>query len=307
MHRLSKRNRLLFNFGLSRAFSSQKIPRRSDLSQPISGNCHFFEFPLIAVLLLCYIVYSDNNNIHLQFLFVILFYLISMAELSYEQKRTIYAWIDAIPLSRPKRNICRDFSDGVMIAEVIAAYFPNLVELHNYPPANSTKQKIYNFETLNQRVLKRFGYNIPRHTIEDIVSCKQGVVETVLHTLHYKMGKYRQRKEGGVSSPVSARGPPRQEFVENQSHMMNEQRNDAVDTHLQPQAPLGSHQQTNKHSNGGVRKPATTVDSEILMEKEQQIRQLTSHVDVLELKIAKLEQMIRVKDDKIQKLKEQNK
>ena len=40
------------------------------------------------------------------------------AALTDEQLRAIYSWIDAIPLSRPKRNICRDFSDGVMLAEV---------------------------------------------------------------------------------------------------------------------------------------------------------------------------------------------
>jgi len=29
-----------------------------------------------------------------------------------EECQKIYLWIDAIPLSRPKRNITRDFSDG---------------------------------------------------------------------------------------------------------------------------------------------------------------------------------------------------
>ena len=29
-----------------------------------------------------------------------------------EQLRALYTWIDNIPLSRPKRNIARDFSDG---------------------------------------------------------------------------------------------------------------------------------------------------------------------------------------------------
>ena len=36
-------------------------------------------------------------------------------ELNDEQLRALYAWIDAIPLSRPKRNIARDFSDGVIL------------------------------------------------------------------------------------------------------------------------------------------------------------------------------------------------
>jgi hypothetical protein len=69
------------------------------------------------------------------------------------------AQVDEIPLSRPKRNIARDFADGgeqnglreagmvcinsrdtnivlcavaVLLAEVVANYFPKLVELHNY-------------------------------------------------------------------------------------------------------------------------------------------------------------------------------
>lgn len=32
-----------------------------------------------------------------------------------EEMQMIYNWVDEIPLSRPKRNIARDFSDGGMI------------------------------------------------------------------------------------------------------------------------------------------------------------------------------------------------
>lgn len=33
-------------------------------------------------------------------------------QLDKETLQDLYAWIDNIPLSRPKRNITRDFSDG---------------------------------------------------------------------------------------------------------------------------------------------------------------------------------------------------
>lgn len=33
-------------------------------------------------------------------------------ELTEEELQDLYAWIDKIPLSRPKRHITRDFSDG---------------------------------------------------------------------------------------------------------------------------------------------------------------------------------------------------
>jgi len=228
-------------------------------------------------------------------------------ELTYDQLKTLYAWIDAIPLSRPKRNICRDFSDGVMMAEVIAAYYPHLVELHNYPPANSTKQKIYNYETLNQRVLKKFGYQIPHYVIEDIVNCKQGAIEGVLNTLQFKMAKYRERKEAEPSPPTSARRAQPQPGFENahglKKNQANANNNRAPAANNQPQAtaPQGN-------ANGGPSAPPkATVDAEILLEKEQIIRELTANVEILELKVAKLEQLVRLKDTKIQKLMGQQK
>ena len=41
---------------------------------------------------------------------------------------SFFLLVDEIPLSRPKRSITRDFSDGVLMAEVVHHYFPKLVE-----------------------------------------------------------------------------------------------------------------------------------------------------------------------------------
>lgn len=38
-----------------------------------------------------------------------------------------------------------------MAAELAQHFFPNMVELHNYPPANSTTQKLTNWRTLNRK------------------------------------------------------------------------------------------------------------------------------------------------------------
>ena len=61
----------------------------------------------------------------------------------------IYEWVDSVNLSRPKKNIARDFADCVLIAEIIKISFPKLVELHNYVAANSVTKKVYNWNTLN--------------------------------------------------------------------------------------------------------------------------------------------------------------
>ena len=72
--------------------------------------------------------------------------------LSDEDLQEIYTWVDQVPLSRAKRNITRDFSDGVLLSEVLYHYFPKMVELKNYSAANSVRQKLYNWQTLNNKV-----------------------------------------------------------------------------------------------------------------------------------------------------------
>lgn len=89
-----------------------------------------------------------------------------MADLNEEELQALYCWIDEIPLSRQKKNITRDFSDGgkyvdiitdfatfllpaVLTAEIVHHFLPHLVELHNYSPANSSLQKMENWRTLN--------------------------------------------------------------------------------------------------------------------------------------------------------------
>jgi hypothetical protein len=71
--------------------------------------------------------------------------------LSEEELKEVYNWVDEIQLSRQKRNINRDFADGVLAAEIIHAYHPNLVELHNYVAVNKLDKKEDNWRTLNSR------------------------------------------------------------------------------------------------------------------------------------------------------------
>lgn len=68
--------------------------------------------------------------------------------LTEEELREIYEWVDTFDLSRIKRNINRDFSDGVLIAEILQTYHPKLVELHNYSACSSYKKKLDNWYLL---------------------------------------------------------------------------------------------------------------------------------------------------------------
>jgi hypothetical protein len=37
-----------------------------------------------------------------------------------EELQELYVWVDQIQFSRPKRNIARDFSDGVLLVWLLA-------------------------------------------------------------------------------------------------------------------------------------------------------------------------------------------
>ena len=105
------------------------------------------------------------------------------------------------------------------LSQVIAHYFPRLVELHNYPPANSTAQKLcvfgararlhfthitprifrprgrrYNWDTLNARVLRKLGFTLDKAAIEGIIACKPMAIERALHELQKRLARYRARQ-----------------------------------------------------------------------------------------------------------------
>ena len=120
-------------------------------------------------------------------------------EVADSELKPLYQWVDEIPLSRPKRNIARDFADGVLVAEVIAHFYPRLIELHNYSSANAMTQKMYNWQTLNQRALRKLGFQIPLQDVQDCCNNKAGAIERVLKLCKYKMAEFQSKH--GVKGP----------------------------------------------------------------------------------------------------------
>jgi len=97
-----------------------------------------------------------------------------------EDLMMIYELVDCVPLSRPKKNIARDFSDGVLMAEIIKHFAPKLIEVHNYITTNNSKQKENNWNTLNRKVFKKIGLQISSKDIENIINLTPGFVESLL-------------------------------------------------------------------------------------------------------------------------------
>ena len=102
----------------------------------------------------------------------------------------MYEWVDSFTLSNPKKIISRDFSDGVLYAELIKKNIPNLVQLVNYVPTMNNEQKKINWNTLNKKVLSKLGFQISKSDIEGIIQCKSFLIEKVLIKLYKKIKEY---------------------------------------------------------------------------------------------------------------------
>lgn len=53
--------------------------------------------------------------------------------MNYDQYE-LYQWIDIYTISRQKKNLNRDFSDAIPIAELLKHHYSKLIDLHNYCP-----------------------------------------------------------------------------------------------------------------------------------------------------------------------------
>jgi ribosomal protein L12E/L44/L45/RPP1/RPP2 len=173
------------------------------------------------------------------------------------------AWIDSLPLSRKRKNLARDFSDGVMMAEVLHIFHPKLVDLHNYEQGLRIDTKIYNWNTLNQKVFKKIGVVIDSAKITAIANAQPGVVDTFLLQVRDAVTS----RQPAPAQPRAAARPKKEK---------------------EPLPP--------------VVKSMTDEDREFLVGQILESEKQNELIRALEAKEAKLMELMRIKDAKIMKL-----
>uniref|UniRef100_A0A672JVR0 Sperm flagellar protein 1-like n=1 Tax=Sinocyclocheilus grahami TaxID=75366 RepID=A0A672JVR0_SINGR len=209
-------------------------------------------------------------------------------QLDEETLQDLYAWIDKIPLSRPKRNITRDFSDGVMTAEVVKHFFPKLVELHNYTAAHSAQQKQSNWSTLNRKVFSKLNFHIPEETVKNIILSTAGYIEPVLCSLREKMEEKRAGKQ--LDGTLD---------LEYYSTTTGQSRSGKYYPHTNP----ATVKKKDKVSAAAALRPNVDPGVRLLLEeKEQAILALQETVEILQIKVDRLEHLVNLKDLRIEDL-----
>ena len=249
-------------------------------------------------------------------------------DLTEDELKPLYKWIDQIPLSRPKRNIARDFSDGVLVAEVIAHFYPKLVELHNYSGANAMSPKVYNWQTLNARALKKLGFQIPREDFMDVCNCRAGAIERVLKLCKIKMAEFQAKHgvagkgaaataaaaaagaRGGASGDAAFGGDdaaPRVVVREQCGHVNHVGVSGSGDglaadgTSSRPSS--GILKATSVDLGGGdADENKASAEDPATRRKDLLVAELRETNSILDAKSRKLEQLVRLKDAKIQTL-----
>ena len=78
---------------------------------------------------------------------------------------------------------------------MIKHFLPNLVELHNYSAAHSVQQKTYNWNTLNQKVLKKISLQLSPKDVKDSVEMVPETIERILFSIRFKIDDYQRKKK----------------------------------------------------------------------------------------------------------------
>ncbi|XP_043251016.1 uncharacterized protein LOC122396556 [Colletes gigas] len=104
-----------------------------------------------------------------------------------DRSEELYTWISMIPSLKQKKNLPRDFSDAVLMAEILKVYYPRYVDLHNYVPANSLTTKKENWGILNRKVFSKIDMKLSKDTISQLANSHPGVAEHLLLELRDKV------------------------------------------------------------------------------------------------------------------------
>ncbi|KAM4779987.1 sperm flagellar protein 1 [Cyanocitta cristata] len=207
---------------------------------------------------------------------------------------SLYRWLDTVPLSRPRRNIARDFSDGVLAAEVVKFFFPSMVELHSFVPTSSTAQKVANWGHLNRKVLSKLNFHIPEEMIQQLVQSRPGTAEQLLQLLREKIQERQRQRKGENGNP-----PAELAVLEEGGYL---------DTgHPKVQSDLGrgcSQERTDREATippGGG--PGDMRQQ--LAEREQALQLARDTIQILQAKVGRLEQLLLLKNVRIDDLSRQ--
>jgi hypothetical protein len=239
----------------------------------------------------------------------------------------LLTWIDLVPLSRPKRDLKRDFSDGVLVAEVIKFYVPSIVEIHNYTAALAVNKKLSNWSTLNRKVLSKLGCELTDDVMQSIAKCQSAAVERFLLVLKDKLEQHGHTKPAHLPHQQTTKRDLYDQHsmgdqdVRNEQWMTDQQQQQLLHPLLSSHErnhmnapnvkfqPIGSDvisryaSQPPRQQTNGVDCGISSANSQLVAESHQlELQTRDENIRLLESKVKRLEQLLLLKDIRIEDL-----
>jgi len=215
----------------------------------------------------------------------------AVPDLDEESLHSLFQWLDEIPMSRPKRTITRDFADGMLVAEVVKHFFPKLVDIHNYSPANSSAQKLNNWGVLQRKVFSRLKLTVPEPVVQAICNNKPGVVEMVLLQLKTKIEERLSTQSGSNGSSTPTSDAPEVEPGGGVSVKVQVGGSDTSSLHALLVSAFGDSVNVNQ-----------TVPRILYEEKEQECLAKDETIQILQAKMRRLEHLVSLKEARIKEM-----
>jgi hypothetical protein len=178
---------------------------------------------------------------------------------------------------------------GVLAAEVIRYYLPDMVNMRDYLPNSAIGQKKVNWGTLNKKVLSQLGINLPETVIKDLSYAKPGAIEIFLFNLRLKIDEEIESRQKTQSQDASS--PPQSSVSLNNASSTNEDKpND--------EKPIIS-KRTSRSIINLKDKWVPRLDYEDL---KQQSLQKQEEIEILRARLRRLEHVVRLKEFRIAEL-----
>ncbi|CCO18968.1 PREDICTED: similar to calponin-homology and microtubule-associated protein [Bathycoccus prasinos] len=258
----------------------------------------------------------------------------TLKKITERERMEIYVWIDRLNLqSKPKKHFARDFSDGVLCAEILMkttcssssssfsrrSNTARMISMHNYPIKNSFKGKLENWELLNAKVLRspKIRCELTREEMSAVARSEKDAAERVL----LKIKTAVEDDFMSLDHPDERDGDREEEEEEEEEQEQEQEQN----THKQRLAQSSANDEKNddekeKEDKEETKTTTTTtkllslkeatikeeeeeknhprksslLSSSVIKEKDEAISRLTVKVDALTAKCAKLEQLLEL-------------
>nr|XP_033796466.1 sperm flagellar protein 1-like [Geotrypetes seraphini] len=189
-----------------------------------------------------------------------------------------------------------------MVAEVVKYFLPKLVDMHNYVSANSTQQKLSNWGILNRKVFSKLDFHVSEDSVKNLVAHVSGVIESILYALRLKINEKLQEKRIREKATIQTKDFRYSTDIEKSP--LDYITMSSYGKNIPNQNPP---EWTYSHPGRSTQSLIERIQSDpqvrlLLEEKEQALLALQETVQILQLKINRLEHLVHLKDIRIEEL-----